>query len=899
MKIFLYLILLMLSIKLEVNAQLPNPIRYYPLDNGSVKEIINRKDGVLHGSITSYPNRFGHENYAMALPADVYISTPGFFEGTTYQNGFTISFWTYISTNFPKRKGVTPWLTTDPIHRIFYANDSRQKTMLGFYYRGDRAVVDRYVLNAQTSEIGNYGMWFWDPINFTERIGWYQVVIVYQKNNARIFLFSPDGRMEYAMHYLGLQNLASVRDWGLGGSGKGKRILDDFKIYNQPLTKAQVIELHANESVPDGMYIVSSAFNSKQTWQTVNSATSVGTLIDVSDDQRVGAESTKQWVAEPIGPHYSNLCRIRLAYTDRYLAIEESPSTTGITYLDLVDGNVKWKVEMAGDGYYFIRSEKRPDLFLKSVARPFSSIRKLEVTTYNSAEAPLYKWKLNLLKFGYDLKKDLFKTNIAYEVVDNTNTSFGMVPIRPFTKEGSPLIVDRDIYPSLSNHYTFKKSIDDSYIIYNKSFPTKALHPTNLKYTSGEPVELYEWHSAWADNYKFIVERPNPLGRRYSIKPAFAQNVSVYSGNYPTKANILFKNLGEGLADGHYWQLFADYGKLNQNKQISTLEPGIYKITTIFNENYSLRPQTHSFQTGNNIVLGQFNEGHRSSFYWIIDYEKDQSGEPVRDGTYTMQLYGTDAIYLGSQDKLTPEGSSPKSINMDRDNFSLSKWFITPTRDGTGTFYIQSASDKLKYLHLKSNLVREDNPVEYYYMRAQEEQKSYKWKFERVNIPTPLKPGTYHISIVSPHTTFYVHTRNNVTLNYSPLELGELQQSGTYKWIVELNPDKSYAIRTSSTQERRYIHTHNNSVEASATLEIKSYDKTQAHTYKWFVVPTHEEGIYYLELVGNPESGFMHLFGHNMFIGTPLEIYRYVDAVDFTYRWKFEWLYIMPPSIKK
>ena len=33
----------------NVNAQIPSPIRYYSLDNGSAKESINRKDGTIHG----------------------------------------------------------------------------------------------------------------------------------------------------------------------------------------------------------------------------------------------------------------------------------------------------------------------------------------------------------------------------------------------------------------------------------------------------------------------------------------------------------------------------------------------------------------------------------------------------------------------------------------------------------------------------------------------------------------------------------------------------------------------------------------------------------------------------------------------------------------------------------
>lgn len=97
------LMLLLLGCHLNVlKAQLPTPIRNYTLDNGSAKEIVNRKDGTIHGLATPCPNRFGKENAAMRLGENAYISTPDFFDGFTYLDGFTISFWTKIKKTFLK-----------------------------------------------------------------------------------------------------------------------------------------------------------------------------------------------------------------------------------------------------------------------------------------------------------------------------------------------------------------------------------------------------------------------------------------------------------------------------------------------------------------------------------------------------------------------------------------------------------------------------------------------------------------------------------------------------------------------------------------------------------------------------------------------------------------------------
>lgn len=432
------------------------PIRYYPLDNGSVKETINRKDGTFHGAMSPYTDRFGRANNAMQLLKKSYISTPNFFEGSSYSNGYSISFWINIPDSVHKKTGVIPWAESDPVQRIFYATDAQKKAMIGFYYRGDRAVVDRYVVNSKTGDFGSYGLWYWDPINFTDRIGWYQIFIVQQTNKATIYLFSPDGRMEYALHYMGLQNLSSTAYWGIGGEDNDVPcIIDDFKVYSQALSKDQVITLNSLESVPNGMYTVTSAYNTNQFWQTASKSTSLGALVNIHEDETEGSELTKQWVFEPDLTKY-NVCKIRMAYTNHYLSAPDVSTGEDVT-IDLADANVNWNLETTGDGYYYIRSTKRPELYLKSVAQPFSTVRILRTAVYNSSEAPLYKWRLNHLKFMYDLTKNLFNPNMGYEMVASKNTVYGPVPVRPFTKDSSPLQVNRDDYTSLSNHYTFKK----------------------------------------------------------------------------------------------------------------------------------------------------------------------------------------------------------------------------------------------------------------------------------------------------------------------------------------------------------------------------------------------------------------------------------------------------------
>lgn len=418
------------------DAQLPAPIRNYPLDNGRAKEMINRKDGIVHGSVATCTNRFGKEDAAMRLAKGSYVSTPNFFEGSTYLKGFTISFWTKIEQDFPKRVAASPWEDTDPIYRLFYAVNSSQEPMLGFYHRRDRAVVDRFVLN-QSADIANYGLWFWDPVNFTNRQGWYEVFLVYRVNSMSIYLISPEGRIESALHYLEMQSLNQVAEWGLGWKDSPELVLDDFKIYAQALTEDQVKGLYALESVPNGMYLVTSAPNANYRWMSENANIAVGTLIDVYEPSDVGDEFSYQWVFEPV-PGKDNVCKIRMAYTDRYLAAEEDGAGLYVK-LDFSSGNTDWIVEMSGDGYFFVRSARNPSLYLKSASKAFSKVRALVTNSYMATDAPYFKWKLNLLKLRYDLEKVDFVPNMGYEVVANSNTVFGAIPKRLFTTEYSPL----------------------------------------------------------------------------------------------------------------------------------------------------------------------------------------------------------------------------------------------------------------------------------------------------------------------------------------------------------------------------------------------------------------------------------------------------------------------------
>lgn len=333
------------------------------------------------------------------------------------------------------------------------------------------------------------------------------------------------------------------------------------------------------------------------------------------------------------------------------------------------------------------------------------------------------------------------------------------------------------------------------------------------------------------------------------------------------------------MAESHSWQVFNDGFNPNANKQISTLTPGIYKISTLMPGNRCMHTEGHSFTEGSRIELSSFDPKRMTSYYWIVDYERDNNGRPVKDGTYTIRLYGTDLRFITPRKHQIQEGAGIYLGELDRDDISMCKWFVTPTRDGTGSYYIQIAADKWKYLHTGSG-AGEGGAIDFQYLHPHLQPETYKWKFERVEVPAPLEPGLYHIALLA----YAVHTDHNSTADGTPLSIDKFSPTGTFRWKVTKNSDNTYCINLENLD--RYIHSQGNSVAPSARVDAKSYDPNFAHTYKWIITSIGGNN-YHLQLAGNPEDGYLHML--NNYIGqySSLEIFHYSDDAPVTYQWTF------------
>lgn len=269
--------------------------------------------------------------------------------------------------------------------------------------------------------------------------------------------------------------------------------------------------------------------------------------------------------------------------------------------------------------------------------------------------------------------------------------------------------------------------------------------------------------------------------------------------------------------------------------------------------------------------------------HWLMDYERDNNGNPVRDGSYTIQLFGTDAQYLHPVGHGTAENTIQEIWGLDRDYVPVFKWFITPARDGKGNFYIQIASDKSKYLCPTNKSPVENNTIEINTMPASTQSDAYKWKFEKVSIPTPLESMPSCTFSSELDRTMCINLKLQSSAEETPLSLAKYHSGDEhFAWKIEKNADFTYSVRRVATAQ--YFHLKNNVSDVGTTLDIKSYNPIYAPFYKWIVEPGQTSKSFRLRSVANP-SWYMHVSNSHAVEGAAVDIWGFEQ--DFMYA--FEW----------
>jgi hypothetical protein len=214
--------------------------------------------------LTGAPDRFGNKGNAASFPTTkanmnmmpFWEVSDAVFNFTPFSNaaniGFTISYWINIPDSVSSTIGGInyPFSPTDTKTKIFFGRDQ----VAGMDLFGMQQIIDRlgiFRYDDITKTRYPWYLWFYDPVSFRNLTGWYHIVWTQYTNWLIIHIFYPDGSEQCVDLYMQIQDFTAISDWGLGndaGDGSSQTlILDDFKVYNWPLSPAEVNGLDAAE----------------------------------------------------------------------------------------------------------------------------------------------------------------------------------------------------------------------------------------------------------------------------------------------------------------------------------------------------------------------------------------------------------------------------------------------------------------------------------------------------------------------------------------------------------------------------------------------------------------------------------------------------------------------------
>lgn len=861
--------------------------REYKLNNKQAREEVGRYDGTIHGTVQNFTDRFGNADGAMKFQDNAYISIPSLLSNFDYkQTGFTVSCWIYIDQSLAKRHGKTPWTETDPVVRAFYAKKN-QTPMLGFYRRADRAVLDRYTTNVSGQTV-NWGVWLWDPVNFTQQIGWYKLYITYDKGRSFIYVFKPDGQMDGCAHYLGSQDLSAATSWGLGNNSGKSLILDDFRVYQGVATQEQARQLYASETPPNGMYHIKLCANNNQLVHTYYNNTTQGTYLEIyPPGPTESGLHTYKWIITPV-PNKKDVYTIRMPYEDKYVSVYRLQGSAMYNaavikeYESESPGQFEWYLEPVGDGYFFFRWNPDRSKYLCPANQSIVQSTALFVLPYKSPTAPAFKWGLTLLKTNHEMAQNMLDTDVSYQAVLSDNTFLGLMPDMPITGSSTPVRANRGPEPSLLSSWSFHKSHDDSYRIYNTSQHEYNLHPNSRSIREGNPVEAYTYSSGYSKFYDFVLEKPNKYGRRVFIKPAMNQNLCVAAQAPTDKRGLTFEYKNSGKAD--QWALYRSNSP-NANKQLYFAAPGLYRIVSVADETKSITTQNYGWTASTALQLRTTSNDRYTSHYWQVDYEKTSLGQNIYDGTYMIKLFGTEGLFFHTKGHSLANGVKLEIYPLTRDYIATEKFFFTPTGDGDGSFFIRSAGDPSLYVHLGYNSTAEQSAIELYTYHPGYAA-SFKWKLEPVAVTAPFADGTHKVATQA-NLSRYLHVSYHSVESGAALEIYsyDAAHDGSYKWKFRKNADNTYMIINAASN--KYVHLYWRTTEKGTKLQQYDYDRDFSAFYKWIIAPGTAAGTYRFYPVVNP-SLMMHLVWNSPDLSQQIEIWEYDPAYAPTYEWKLE-----------
>lgn len=882
-------------------VEIPRPTRYYPLDNMSANDVINnRNNGRIYGGVQSAEDRFFRPAGAMYIRPQSGITIPELTEiYGDMSKGFTLSFWTFIPNIINKNGGVRPWTDTDDIYRYFSINRS-EIPLFGFERIRDRAVINRHVFPSRYGQPKEWKLWFWDPTNFTHQTGWFHIVMVCEYSRTRLFIFKPNGEVTSNMHYFRFQNLTEVlTEFGSISNQQGI-FLDDFKFYDRSFTREEVMQQHGEDATPQGMYFISNALNKNRFIHTRNSSYNPNTNLEILE-YREDLQSRFKWVFEPIEPT-KNIYRIRLAYTNLYLGPENNSiaaSTTvqirtGTNEIDLLFR--EWIVEPVPNepGYYYIRLSWNPGMYLRTRNNSSNNSTPLELFSFNQAQGESYKWKLNLINTSYELQHIPLANN-PYDpkiIVSDINPFLQILPDNPNATSPRYGIINNRWPLAVNNRmlWYLTPSLDGSFFMGSQN-PNFSLAPENNNYTNTRvSTRVENFNNNVSHVFKWVMDRSdNIFGSRYKIRLAANPLVQLTAHDFSSRTNNSISGQpGSNLPNeikAQRWMFFDTQVNASRsvNEQIYHIAPGVYRIQLAADTTVSISSNNRFLPTAR-LSIKNISRATELSHYWFIDYERTDTGEPIRDGSYLFRMIGTDQ-YMHTITSRLSSSTGLQLYQLDKNNIEAYKFFIHP--EGEGLYSISIAGDRAQLVHpYRSNST--DGTLLEIYPLIDGAAQTFRWRFQKINLNSDIRDGIYSIvSSVNPLLNVSVSSPRNII---RPSDRLMLMQSDPHRiaWNIERDDDGTYMIYLLTNNQRLYARPVNNDILPSTPLEVSSSESTVVrypYTYRWVVESTSVADVFRFRLVC-PTEQLLHIRNNAAVDFAPLEIYWFWSPGPGGFEWK-------------
>ncbi len=251
-----------------------NAIRFYSLDDdlssGTFADSRNGFSGTINGSAEELIDPDGRAGITSFSSS--YISVPSFFyedqSGLAQYDatqGFSVSFWTYIDDELKSMED-SPYPfdpDNDAGDKIFTIESSA--TLEEAF--SVEIIRDRLVINYYSSTLlATWPVWFIDPVSFTNPVenvdynetdmtGWFFVVLSFSPEFTTAYMYKPEvdpnsgEQFNARFNYFGVDTQkfdgTTSLDYYLGSPDyESVDNLDDFRVYNWPLTEEEALALH-------------------------------------------------------------------------------------------------------------------------------------------------------------------------------------------------------------------------------------------------------------------------------------------------------------------------------------------------------------------------------------------------------------------------------------------------------------------------------------------------------------------------------------------------------------------------------------------------------------------------------------------------------------------------------